>query len=465
MLRRAARVAWGYAGLAGPLSAVLALLSGFVASGGFFGERAGELSFLVALLVSAILAAVAMAGAALAGLRPRGRVSAGSLVAAAGVLCAGASGWFQPIEAGAAVSGALMGSGLCCALLHWGWAYAALGERPCMLGSACSLLTASAVALAILALSETLPWMRYAALVACLAGTCLLPRRRERSARLVAGRERPPSAASPNMLVGAVRQWKILGCFLLCLMIFAAIASAQLFSLSISSDSSIASSVATLLGLALSAAVLVGAARRATDAALQTFGQALPLACVALVLVGWFFAGPSGAIGRFSSSMTLGFSLGASGLLLWARSLYASDVPPLLALGMAGALCGVFMVSMLFLWPLVGDPFMNAIDLCLMVVYLAVAALEMIVAQREKPQSEPVDHGSLLRQRCRELSVQYRLTKREEEVLYYVVQGHAAPYIAEELFVSSNTVKTHIRRVYAKAGIHSKEKLLELVYR
>ena len=37
-------------------------------------------------------------------------------------------------------------------------------------------------------------------------------------------------------------------------------------------------------------------------------------------------------------------------------------------------------------------------------------------------------------------------------------------YIAEKLFISSNTVKTHIRRIYEKTGVHSRDQLIDLFW-
>jgi len=49
-----------------------------------------------------------------------------------------------------------------------------------------------------------------------------------------------------------------------------------------------------------------------------------------------------------------------------------------------------------------------------------------------------------------------RLTKREDEILHLVVQGKKNNEIAEELFISRETVRWHLRRVYAKLGIRGR---------
>lgn len=67
-----------------------------------------------------------------------------------------------------------------------------------------------------------------------------------------------------------------------------------------------------------------------------------------------------------------------------------------------------------------------------------------------------------LRRRCREIAGDHKLTKREEEILFRVLQGQRPSTIAEELVISINTTRTHIQRIYAKTGVHSESELLSL---
>jgi len=50
----------------------------------------------------------------------------------------------------------------------------------------------------------------------------------------------------------------------------------------------------------------------------------------------------------------------------------------------------------------------------------------------------------------------YRLTDAEYRVLELLVKGYKYKQIAEELFVTVNTVNTHIRHIYEKLQVHSK---------
>ena len=63
------------------------------------------------------------------------------------------------------------------------------------------------------------------------------------------------------------------------------------------------------------------------------------------------------------------------------------------------------------------------------------------------------------------------LTAREREVFMLVAEGRSNGQIADELFISENTVKNHVRNILEKLHLHSRmeavmyalrEKLLDL---
>jgi PAS domain S-box-containing protein len=60
--------------------------------------------------------------------------------------------------------------------------------------------------------------------------------------------------------------------------------------------------------------------------------------------------------------------------------------------------------------------------------------------------------GLFLSRRRAELGPQ-RLSERELEVLQLAAEGHSGPQIAERLFVSPTTVKTHFEHIYDKLGV------------
>ena len=57
----------------------------------------------------------------------------------------------------------------------------------------------------------------------------------------------------------------------------------------------------------------------------------------------------------------------------------------------------------------------------------------------------------------------FSLTRRESEVLPYLARGRSAKVIAEALFVSENTIRTHTRRILEKTELHSKQQIIDLI--
>ena len=57
----------------------------------------------------------------------------------------------------------------------------------------------------------------------------------------------------------------------------------------------------------------------------------------------------------------------------------------------------------------------------------------------------------------------YGLSPREREVVELLAQGRSQPYIRDCLVLSKSTVATHVRHIYAKLGIHTRQELIDLV--
>jgi len=46
-------------------------------------------------------------------------------------------------------------------------------------------------------------------------------------------------------------------------------------------------------------------------------------------------------------------------------------------------------------------------------------------------------------------------------VFSYLDKGRNAKHVAEKLFISESTAKTHISNIYRKLGVHSQQELLD----
>lgn len=59
--------------------------------------------------------------------------------------------------------------------------------------------------------------------------------------------------------------------------------------------------------------------------------------------------------------------------------------------------------------------------------------------------------------RCEELAAVCGLTPRESEILGYLGRGHGIAFVADALVISESTVRTHVKSIYRKLGVNSRE--------
>ena len=69
------------------------------------------------------------------------------------------------------------------------------------------------------------------------------------------------------------------------------------------------------------------------------------------------------------------------------------------------------------------------------------------------------DWSAALERVCRS----YGVSQREEQVLESFSRGRSTAYIADELSLSEATVRTHLKRAYAKMDVHSRQELLDVI--
>lgn len=80
------------------------------------------------------------------------------------------------------------------------------------------------------------------------------------------------------------------------------------------------------------------------------------------------------------------------------------------------------------------------------------------------PEASPVpSRDELIDVACDRLAAERGLTNREREVFGMLARGHNGYHVRDELGLSYNTVKTHVKRIYQKLGVHSQQELIDLV--
>ncbi len=86
-----------------------------------------------------------------------------------------------------------------------------------------------------------------------------------------------------------------------------------------------------------------------------------------------------------------------------------------------------------------------------------------VVLRRETGEGAGVSERNRLGVKCAELAQQAGLTPREEDVLFLLAQRKTVGEISRELYIGTNTVKTHSKHVYQKLGVHARSELLEML--
>lgn len=125
--------------------------------------------------------------------------------------------------------------------------------------------------------------------------------------------------------------------------------------------------------------------------------------------------------------------------------------------------------------PLEADPLANALLLAAMAGLLVVVAA-LFLSEKSVSSSQwgvvlkPAARGETrefeqnrLAVKCHELAHQAGLTAREEDILLLVAQGMTLGQISRELYIGSNTVKTHMKHLYQKLDVHSRDEVFALL--
>lgn len=76
--------------------------------------------------------------------------------------------------------------------------------------------------------------------------------------------------------------------------------------------------------------------------------------------------------------------------------------------------------------------------------------------------SEKAKTADHFEEACEAIVAEGGLSKRESEILPLALKGRTSERIAGELFISKSTVDTHLRRIYAKLEVHSRQELIDL---
>lgn len=103
------------------------------------------------------------------------------------------------------------------------------------------------------------------------------------------------------------------------------------------------------------------------------------------------------------------------------------------------------------------------------IFWLIISVVTLIYEYREDfvpafgKEAEEESGKKNLKERIEEVCIQYKLTPREKEFIDLIYSGKSNKEIAEILFLSESTVKTHIYNIFRKMSVKSRVELIYIV--
>lgn len=145
---------------------------------------------------------------------------------------------------------------------------------------------------------------------------------------------------------------------------------------------------------------------------------------------------------------------------------HAREFPPALIYGLAVA--GYAAVSLLGIFSGTTAPFQvhNGGPALLVVSTLYFAfllAAGLTAGWRSGERASAPDATTALAERCERAAREAGLSPREGEILGYLGRGHSVAFIAKTLVISESTVRTHVKSIYRKLGVTSREDLIRFI--
>ncbi|MEC4175884.1 LuxR C-terminal-related transcriptional regulator [Adlercreutzia sp. R7] len=444
----------------------------------------GGVALPVALLsdVTAMALGAAVAAAAMVAGAVRGRIGAGFAMPSRGLLVGsggaaavgsiGLFGWydgFAAVPASAALAlCVLFGAALMLVAIGWGSLYAHLEPEQLLPNGAVALVIASLCHAAHEAAGfGTAAWLIVVVLIVASTGCALAAQKRVSPIVPV---DNEVTRDGGRTVLRALRVlWMplagaCLSCFIFGLTWDPIVSSEQ--------DMRVAHQVwgAMVAGpLIMGLAVAAVSARSRGTSPLRLFDQTVYPVAVMLLLVIPVINQAFPDL-RFAGNILSSGSFAVVALCMWsnmAAAVRTVPIAPRLVFSAAFVLFALCFVAGLQSIAVVGT---DGRTLCLVMfaVYLGLMAVSFALDNREEkaslvPERAADDTRSYIHRRCDEIAQSGGLSPREIDVLYYLARGYNHAYIAKKLYISENTVRTHVRHIYGKLNLSSREDLIDLV--
>jgi DNA-binding CsgD family transcriptional regulator len=182
---------------------------------------------------------------------------------------------------------------------------------------------------------------------------------------------------------------------------------------------------------------IAGGLNAATASLVLSFCVAFSVDCVFMIIAARLtkkgFCAPAEAFGVFRGFVQMGCLIAA----LIAGTVINLQIDPLLPLLVFIFACVIALIA---------------------VVYLQEDLKDLVVAPESASALLPAADEEIMKK----MAEQFKLSPREVEVLSLLSRGRSVPYMRDVLVISKSTIETHIKHLYAKIDVHSKQELINL---
>lgn len=468
----------GCVGISGLMAVLLLLVDGAQPITPALGGNAGARLFVYATATGFILTGIALSVIGIISAQKPPRVFClGGILAALSLLASCAVGNYLDNSPLLLITGCIFGVSLTILLVYWGFCLSLLEESKILYVLAISCLVAAAIKLILFVLAPPLT-----AAVMCLLSICLfvssLSGMGIGSTGKGAEQNREPTkdqaVVSTVSIKSAFKSSAIpFIALLLVIYIVAALWSARLSGEVIATDPMTTGAWGIISGFIITGIALLVVAVCSFSGVLRKIFLTAPVICIGILVLTRFLGNWQEEHLLLLTNIPLGVMISAlTSLICLCLILEIKDGASSLMLFGAGLATTMGFFCIVFaLWPILRDPAADNISLTLLVAYLIFVAvyyaLYSVLPSRANRVQEPFgtpEQSSRMLVPDTAVFEQFSLTKREREVLDLMVQGWSNQYMAETLFVSTNTIKTHVKRIYQKCDLHSREEFLELLY-
>lgn len=112
-------------------------------------------------------------------------------------------------------------------------------------------------------------------------------------------------------------------------------------------------------------------------------------------------------------------------------------------------------------------PLLDVMGVAALAFLLTIAACSVVIARSHDAEGQPPlivpAYRDLRPTAFERIASRFDLTERESQIFALFASGRNSSYICKTCFISKNTVDTHLKHIYDKTGVRSKQGLIDLV--